>query len=350
MPRKGVKNLASVLTTSMLMTEDSQEAILVSAKELDQVIYIQYSIAFLGSITQDGLVLDPVSELLNSSNEVNAIHPAFAERLGFVIQTTNISTQKIDGTTFETYGMVVAAFLMTDQISRIRFFEETFLVANVSLDVVFRILFFTMSDADVNFPKRELRWRSYIIQKALFTTKRVKLVGKKEFAAATLDPRHETFVVHVASLEYPSSTQDDNIYPSCEAQIAVLVTNKASTSISTKYSNFTDIFFSELASELLEHTMINDHAIKLVDDWQPFYGPIYNLEPIEFETLKTYIKTNLANDFIRPSKSPARAPIFFDKKPDGSFQLCVHYQGFNNPIIKNWYLLLLVGKCLNQLG
>ena len=29
------------------------------------------------------------------------------------------------------------------------------------------------------------------------TTRRVELVGKKEFAAAVLDPEHETYVVHV---------------------------------------------------------------------------------------------------------------------------------------------------------
>ena len=30
------------------------------------------------------------------------------------MQTTNIGTEKIDGTTFEIYGIIVAAFLITD--------------------------------------------------------------------------------------------------------------------------------------------------------------------------------------------------------------------------------------------
>ena len=111
--------------------------------------------------------------------------------------------------------------------------------------------------------------------------------------------------------------------------------NKALTSISTKYSDFANVFFPELASEFPKYTKINDHTIKLVDDWQPLYESIYSLGPVELETLKTYIKTNLANYFIKPSKSPAGAPIFFDKKPNGSFQLYVDYWGFNNPTIKN---------------
>ena len=71
---------------------------------------------------------------------------------------------------------------------------------------------------------------------------------------------------------------------------------------------------------------------------------------MELETLKTYIKTNLANGFICPLKSPADAPILFNKKPDGNFCLCVDYWGLNNITIKNWYPLLLVNKSLDHLG
>ena len=52
--------------------------------------------------------------------------------------------------------MVVAAFSITDQADRVRFFEKTFLVANISPDIVLGILFLTFSSADVNFSKREL--------------------------------------------------------------------------------------------------------------------------------------------------------------------------------------------------
>ena len=107
---------------------------------------------------------------------------------------------------------------------------------------------------------------------------------------------------------------------------------------------------AENAVELLENTEINEHAIKLEEDKQPPFGPIYSLGPVELETLKTYIKINLANGFIRPSKSPAGAPILFDRKPDGSLHLCVDYRGFNNITIKNRYPLPLIGESLDRLG
>ena len=101
---------------------------------------------------------------------------------------------------------------------------------------------------------------------------------------------------------------------------------------------------------LPERTELNEHAINLEDGKQLPYGPIYSLGPVELETLKTYIKTHLKTGFIRPSKSPAGAPILFDKKPDGSLRLCVDYQGLNNLTIKNRYPLPLIGESLDRLG
>ena len=99
-----------------------------------------------------------------------------------------------------------------------------------------------------------------------------------------------------------------------------MIAKEAPTKVPAEYSDFADIFSPDLASELPEHTGINDHAIELVDGCQqPPYNPIYSLRPVEMEILKAYIKTNLANGFIRPSKSPAGASILFDRKSDGSF-------------------------------
>ncbi len=102
--------------------------------------------------------------------------------------------------------------------------------------------------------------------------------------------------------------------------------------------------------KLPENTGINEHVIELVEGKQPPYGPIYSLSSVELETLKTYIETHLKTGFIQPSKSPAGAPIFFNKKPDGSLRLCVDYQGLNNLTIKNRYSLPLIGESLDWLG
>lgn len=62
----------------------------------------------------------------------------------------------------------------------------------------------------------------------------------------------------------------------------------------------------------LSTTSINNYAKELIDDRQALFGFIYNLELILLKTLKTYIKNNLANSFIKLSKSLARVPILFN--------------------------------------
>ncbi len=126
------------------------------------------------------------------------------------------------------------------------------------------------------------------------------------------------------------------------AQIAHLKADEAPSKVPSKYANFADVLFLKFAAKLPKHTEINNPTIELVDDWQSLYSPIYSLELIKLEILKTYIQNNLANSFIRPFKSPIGVLILFDKKPDGSLRLYVDYRGLNNLIIKNWYPLSLV--------
>ena len=135
-----------------------------------------------------------------------------------------------------------------------------------------------------------------------------------------------------------------------QAQVGALLFNKALNLVPAEYSDYSNISLAENAVEHSENIGMNKHAIELEKGKQPPFSPIYSLGQVEWETLKTYIETNLANGFIRLFKSPAGAPILFDKKPDGSFHLCVDYQNLNNITIKNKYLLLLIGKSLDCLG
>ena len=92
-----------------------------------------------------------------------------------------------------------------------------------------------------------------------------------------------------------------------------------------EYFNYSNVFSTENVAELPENTEINEHVIELEKSKQPPFKPIYSLGLIKLEMLKTYIKINLANSFIRPFKSPAGVLILFDQKPDGSFCLYVDY-------------------------
>ena len=148
--------------------------------------------------------------------------------------------------------MIVSTFSLSDKDGQERFFEESFLLADIKLDTVLRMPFLTMSNANIDFQARNLQWRFYNTGDVFSTIKRVELIEKKEFAAATLDPEYKTFVVHV-------------VHPLKKVQIAHLKVDKAPTEVLSKYADFAEFFSPKLAAELPEYG-INNHAIELVDN------------------------------------------------------------------------------------
>ena len=126
---------------------------------LVRVPCIRYSITFLKKFV-------PILALLDSGSEINAINPTFAQELGLPIRTTDVGAQKINSTMLDNFGMMVVAFSVMDKANWVRFFEKTFLVANISLKVVLEMPFFTLSGADVDFSGRKLCWKTYTTEKA----------------------------------------------------------------------------------------------------------------------------------------------------------------------------------------
>ena len=89
--------------------------------------------------------------LLDLASKINIMSLVFTLYLGLKIRKNNVKTQKIDRITFEIYEMVVSIFFVLDKDGRKRFFEESFLLANIKLDIVFKILFLTISNIDITF-------------------------------------------------------------------------------------------------------------------------------------------------------------------------------------------------------
>ena len=134
----------SVLTTSALAIEASMKDI-----SLAQVPCIHYPIQFWKGSSQ-------VQAFFDSGSEVNAMNPAYAEKLGLRMRKTNVGTQKIDGSSLDTFGMVITSFQVQDKLRRARFFQETFLVADTRMDVVLGMPFLILSNANIQFVKGDL--------------------------------------------------------------------------------------------------------------------------------------------------------------------------------------------------
>ncbi|MBE6133033.1 MAG: hypothetical protein E7180_06615 [Erysipelotrichaceae bacterium] len=124
--------------------------------------------------------------------------------------------------------------------------------------------------------------------------------------------------------------------------------NKVNLSlIPSHYSDFVEVF-NEKNCDILPPHREYDCEIKLKDNSNLFYGPIYPLTEAERDELKKYIKENLDKGFIRKSKSPAGAPVLFVKKKDGSLRLVVDYRKLNEITIRNSYPLPLISELIDR--
>ena len=100
----------------------------------------------------------------------------------------------------------------------------------------------------------------------------------------TLNIDNEIFMIYVVALNIKSTNMV--VYPSQAAQIELLKPHNTPTTISIKYSNYTNIFSSEFATELPKHTNIINHIIGLEESKRPPYNRIYSLKLMELEMLK----------------------------------------------------------------
>ena len=129
----------------------------------------------------------------------------------------------------------------------------------------------------------------------------VSLINAVAFARATKLPGSVQFRLH---LRASSATPDTSDTPDL-------------SSIPPEYHDYADVFSKAAAASLPPQRSYN-HMIYLEGGATPPYSPIYSMLEAELKALQEHLDDALGKGFIRPSNSPAGAPILFIKKKDGS--------------------------------
>lgn len=92
------------------MTDNSDKKVM-----LEKIPCIYYLICFQEDQEQ-------IKALLNSGNKVNVISLVYIKKLGLKIWKTNVGVQKINGSIFKTFKIVIANIQIKDKVGRSRFF------------------------------------------------------------------------------------------------------------------------------------------------------------------------------------------------------------------------------------
>ena len=83
--------------------------------------------------------------------------------------------------------------------------------------------------------------------------------------------------------------------------------------------------FGKKQSEKMPIRKLWDHAIDVKEGFTPRKGKVYPLSREEREEVREFVKEQLRKGYIRPSKSPQTAPVFFVGKKDGKKRMVQDY-------------------------
>lgn len=89
-------------------------------------------------------------------SKINVISPTFAKNLGLWVWRIEIGAQKNDGSSPKTFEIVRASFSIDNKSIRSSFFEETFLIANININIVLIMFFLILSNLQINFLEQKL--------------------------------------------------------------------------------------------------------------------------------------------------------------------------------------------------
>lgn len=94
--------------------------------------------------------------LINSTNKVSTINPAYIAKLNLQIQISGVSNKKILNFPQKTYGIVIFILDIFNKLGCLRFFEPLFIFADINIKAVICKFILTFSNVEFYFTKRKL--------------------------------------------------------------------------------------------------------------------------------------------------------------------------------------------------
>ena len=119
--------------------------------------------------------------------------------------------------------------------------------------------------------------------------------------------------------------------------------------IAAVLKKYGDVMTDQLLKALAPRREI-DHQIVLVPKAKPSARAPYRMAPPELAKLRKKLDELLEAGFIRPSKTPFKAPMLFQKKQDGNLHLCINYRTLNKVIVHNTYPISLITNLFDPLS
>jgi len=124
---------------------------------------------------------------------------------------------------------------------------------------------------------------------------------------------------------------------------------EAKKMVPEKYHQWIKIFGKKQSERMLTRK-VWDHVIDVKKGFVLRKGKVYPLLREEREEVREFIKEQLRKGYIRPSKSPQMALVFFVGKKNGKKRMVQDYRYLNEWTVKNNYPLPLISDVLENIS
>jgi hypothetical protein len=259
----------------------------------------------------------PYSALVDLGATYNFISQAVADRLGLeAVRAGRRKKQKkllppittVNGETLRTTAVVRQMVQMCNSTGTKRSHAINFVVADIAhYDLILGMAWLQKQNPDIQWDTGVWHWRTHTNAE----DEPIRLVSAGAFVAIMRAVRTQGYELHLHKLDRDPAGD-------------VLMATGPEPTVPEPYRAYAQVF-SEADSESMPSHGLQDLAIELLDGKQPPWGPIYNLSKKELDTLRSYLEVQHMRSWIRLSKSPAGAPVFFVPKKDGTLRLCVDF-------------------------
>jgi hypothetical protein len=284
----------------------------------------------------------PYSALVDLGATYNFISQAVADRLSLeAVRAGRRKKQKklplpiitVNGETLRATAVVRQMVRMRDSAGTKQSHAINFVVADIAhYDLILRMAWLQKQNPDIH-------WDTGVWHRRTRTNTEdgpIRLISAGAFVAIMRAERMQGYELHLHEIDRDLARD-------------VLMATGPEPTVLEPYRAYAQVF-SEADSESMPSHGPQDLAIELHDGKQPPWGPIYNLSEKVLDTLRSYLAVQLKRGWIRPSKSPAGAPVFFVPKKDGTLRLCVDFRGLNQITKKNRYPLPLISEAIDRLS
>jgi len=108
--------------------------------------------------------------------------------------------------------------------------------------------------------------------------------------------------------------------------------------------------FGKKASERMPTRKLWDYAIDIKEEFVPRKGKVYPFSREEREEVYKFISEQLRKGYIRPSKLPQMALVFFVEKKDRKKHMVQNYRYLSKWTVKNNYPLPLISNIVENIS